>query len=258
MLERMERTYQAQLYEAQGRASMLGLFALVDSLGQLPGRKTVFYFCEGLTIPDSQLMRYRAVIDTANRNNVSIYTFDSAGLRVHSAQQQTAREMRELTFTALGSEASKPDALTQNLETNERLLKMDPSVSLGILADQTGGLLINNTNALDRAIDLHQRRSPASLPALVRLDQLHAGRHVPQDRGQGRRGPTSRCARGAATARPPSVATAPVLEYERPAMAALSATPAPSAFPIAARALRTPMPDRPGLISVLVGVSGRR
>ena len=51
MLERMERTYQAQLYEAQGRASMLGLFALIDSLGQLPGRKTVFYFCEGLTVP---------------------------------------------------------------------------------------------------------------------------------------------------------------------------------------------------------------
>ncbi len=127
---------------------------MIDSLGQLPGRKTVFYFCEGLTVPDSQLMRYRAVIDAANRNNVSIYTFDAAGLRVHSAQQQTAREMRELTFTALGSEASKPDALTQNLETNERLLKMDPSVSLGILADQTGGLLIDNTNALDRAIDL--------------------------------------------------------------------------------------------------------
>ena len=54
MLERMERTYQAHLYEAQGRASMLGLFALVDSLGQLPGRKTVFYFCEGLTITESQ------------------------------------------------------------------------------------------------------------------------------------------------------------------------------------------------------------
>ena len=40
-------------------------------------------------------------------------------------------------------------------------------------------------------------------------------------------------------------------------MAALEASPTPSAFPIAARAIRTPMPNRPGLISVLVGVSGR-
>jgi len=46
-----------------------------------------------------------------------------------------------------------------------------------------------------------------------------------------------------------------VLEYEQPAMTALSATPAPSAFPITARALHTPMPDRLGLVSVLVGVS---
>ena len=68
MLERMERTYQAQLYEAQGRASLLGLFALIDSLGQLPGRKTVFYFCEGLTVPDSQL------IDTARSSTPPIAT----------------------------------------------------------------------------------------------------------------------------------------------------------------------------------------
>jgi hypothetical protein len=40
-------------------------------------------------------------------------------------------------------------------------------------------------------------------------------------------------------------------------MAALLTTPAPSAFPIAARVVRTPMPDRPGVISVLVGVGGR-
>jgi VWFA-related protein len=256
MLERMERTYQAQLYEAQGRASMLGLFALIDSLGQLPGRKTVFYFCEGLTIPDSQLMRYRAVIDTANRNNVSIYTFDAAGLRVHSAQQQTAREMRELTFTALGSEASKPDALTQNLETNERLLKMDPSVSLGILADQTGGLLIDNTNALDRAVDLiNDDRRHHYLLSYVSTNSTLDGAYRKIDVRVGRPDVEVRARRGyRATA---EVTSAPVLEYERPAMIALAASPAPSAFPIAARAIRTPMPGRPGLISVLVGVGGR-
>ena len=41
-------------------------------------------------------------------------------------------------------------------------------------------------------------------------------------------------------------------------MTALAATPPPSAFPIAARAVHTPMPDRPGLVSVLVAVNGRR
>ncbi len=52
MLKRMERTYMQFLYESQGRASMIGLQALVDSLGDLPGRKTVLYFCEGLTITE--------------------------------------------------------------------------------------------------------------------------------------------------------------------------------------------------------------
>lgn len=256
MLERMERTYQAQLYEAQGRASMLGLFALVDSLGQLPGRKTVFYFCEGLTIPDSQLARFRAVIDAANRHNVSVYTFDAAGLRVHSAQQQTAREMRELTFAALGSEASRPDKLTENLETNERLLKMDPSVSLGILADQTGGLLIDNTNALDRAIDLiNNDRRHHYLLSYVSTNSTLDGKYRRIDVRVGRPDVEVRARRGyRATA---EVSTAPVLEYERPAMVALSAAPAPSTFPISARAIRTPMPGRPGLLSVLVGVNGR-
>lgn len=256
MLERMERTYQAQLYEAQGRASMLGLFALIDSLGQLPGRKTVFYFCEGLTVPDSQLMRYRAVIDAANRNNVSIYTFDAAGLRVHSAQQQTARETRELTFTALGSDASKPDALTQNLEANERLLKMDPSVSLGILADQTGGLLIDNTNALDRAVDLiNDDRRHHYLLSYVSTNSTLDGTYRRIDVRVARPDVEVRARRGYRASA--EVSTAPVLEYERPAIAALSVLPAPSAFPIAARVVRTPMPDRPGLVSVMVGVNGR-
>jgi VWFA-related protein len=256
MLERMERTYQAQLYESQGRASMLGLFALVDSLGQLPGRKTVFFFCEGLTIPDSQLMQFRAVIDAANRNNVSVYTFDAAGLRVHSAQQQTVREMRELTFAALGSDASKPDALTQNLETNERLLKMDPSVSLGILAEQTGGLLIDNTNALDRAVDLinNDRRHHYML-SYVSTNSTMDGTYRKIEVRVGRPDVEVRARRGYRASA--EVSTAPILEYERPAMAALLTTPAPSAFPIATRVVRTPMPDRPGLISVLVGVNGR-
>ena len=256
MLERMERTYQAQLYEAQGRASMLGLFALVDSLGQLPGRKTVFYFCEGLTIPDSQQARFRAVIDTANHNNVSVYTFDSAGLRVHSAQQQTARETRELTFAGLGSADSRPAALTQDLETNERLLKMDPSVSLGILAEQTGGLLVDNTNALDRAVDrINDDRRHHYLLSYVSTNSTLDGTYRKIEVKVERPDVEVRARRGyRATA---EISTAPVLEYERPAMAALSAAQAPTAFPIAARALRTPMPGRPGLISVLVGVHGR-
>jgi VWFA-related protein len=256
VLERMDRTYQQFLYEEQGRASMIGLLALVDSLGQLPGRKTVLYFCEGLTIPDAQQARFRQVIDTANRHNVSVYTFDSAGLRVQSAQQQTARETRELTFTALGPEGSRSEKLTEELENNERLLKMDPAVSLGILADQTGGLLTNNTNALDRAIDgINDDRRRHYLLSYVSTNSTLDGTYRKIEVRVPRLDVEVRARRGYRASA--AVSAPPVLEYERPAMTALLATPAPSAFPIAARAIHTPMPDWPRLVSFLVAVSGR-
>ena len=264
-LERMEAVYQQYLYEEQGRASMAGLLALVDSLGQLPGRKTVLYFCEGLTIPESQQARFKQVIDTANRNNVSAYTFDSAGLRVQSAQQQTAREVRELTFAGLGLERSesltgelyddKSKKLTEELESNERLLKMDPAVSLGILADQTGGLLTNNTNALDRAIDrINDDRRNHYLLSYVSTNSTLDGTYRKIEVRVPRADVEVRARRGYRAS--PNLTTAPVLEYEQPAMTALSVTPPPTAFPIAARAVHTPMPDRLGLVSVLVGVNG--
>ena len=103
----MERVYEQYLYEEQGRASMSGCSRSWTRWASSLGARRVLYFCEGLTIPDAQQARFRQVIDTANRNNVSVYTFDSAGLRVQSAQQQTAREVRELTFTALGRSGAR-------------------------------------------------------------------------------------------------------------------------------------------------------
>lgn len=252
MLQRMERTYQQFLYESQGRASMLGLLALIDSLGQLPGRKTLFYFCEGLTIPDSQQARFRAVIDTANRNNVSVYTFDAAGLRVHSAQQQTAREIRELSFAGLGSSATKSEKWNESLEDNERLLKMDPAVSLGILADQTGGLLVNNTNALDRAIDrINDDRRRHYLLSYVSTNVALDGGYRRIEVEVKRRDVEVRARKGY-RALPVSTA-APTFEYETGALKALGSSEPQMAFPIQARGLSTPMPGRPGLTSIVVG-----
>jgi VWFA-related protein len=253
MLKRMERTYMQFLYEAQGRASMIGLQALVDSLGDLPGRKTVLYFCEGLTITSGQEARFKAIIDTANRNNVSVYTFDSAGLRVHSSQQQTAREIRELTPAALGN-LDLSEKLNENLENNERILKLDPAVSLGILADQTGGLLSNNTNALDRAIDrINDDRRHHYLLSYVSTNTALDGRYRKIEVKSTRRNVEVRARRGYRAVAAPT--TPPVLGYEAPALAALAATSPPLSFPILARALSTPMPGRPGLTAVIVGFS---
>ncbi len=132
---------------------MDALLALVDSLGALPGRKTVVYLCEGLTIPPSVEPRFRSVIDTANRRNVSLYAMDAAGLRVHSQQTDTKNQLDELTKTTVdGVERPNNGKWTEDLERNETLLKSDPAAALGILTSQTGGLLIQNTNDLEKGI----------------------------------------------------------------------------------------------------------
>lgn len=256
MLIRMEQSYLQFLYETQGRASMLGLLSLVGSLGELPGRKTVLYFCEGLTLPESQQARFRQVIEAANRNNVSVYTFDAAGLRVQSAQQQTAREIRELTFTALGPADSRSAKWSEELENNERLLKMDPAVSLSILASQTGGVLTNNTNALDRAIDhINDDRRHHYLLSYVPTNGAMDGTYRAIAVQVKRPGIHVRARRGYKAAT--SSAATPVLDYEEAPLAALAATPAPAAFPVALRAMHTPMPGRPGLVSVFMAFNAR-
>ena len=79
---------------------MNALLALVDSLGALPGRKTVVYFCEGLTVAPAVEAKFRSIIATANRKNVSVYALDAAGLRAHSKQAETARELTALSASA--------------------------------------------------------------------------------------------------------------------------------------------------------------
>lgn len=255
MLLRMERSYKQMLYEMQGHASLNAVLALVDSLGELPGRKTVLFFSDGLTIPSSLEARYRAIIDTANRNNVSVYSFDAAGLRVHSEQSATARVIRDRGAAGLG-DGFRHDKWLTDLEENERMLKQDPAVSLGILAEQTGGFLIDNTNALDRAIDrinndrhhhylLSYTSTNAALDGTYRRIEVKVKRDDVEVRArQGYRAV-------------PADTTAPVLGYEAPALAALAANPPPMSFPIAARALSVPMPGHAGLTALAVRVNGQ-
>lgn len=42
------------------------------------------------------LPHFRSVVTTANRGNVSVYTVDAVGLRVHSTDAEIGREVRAL------------------------------------------------------------------------------------------------------------------------------------------------------------------
>ena len=236
-LDRMDRNYRDLQTETEGHASMDALLALVDSLGALPGRKTVVYLCEGLTIPPSVEPRFRSVIDTANRRNVSLYAMDAAGLRVHSQQEDTTNQLKDITkSTVAGVDRPNNGKWSEDLERNETLLKSDPAAALGILTTQTGGLLIQNTNDLVKGIQrIDEDRRFHYLLGYTSTNPAMDGsyRHIDV---KVKRGGVEVHSRQGYVALPANTGS-PVLSYEAPAIAALSASPLPTAFPMQARAL---------------------
>jgi hypothetical protein len=95
MLIKMEKSYQDLQYEMKGAATFNALLSLVDSLAEVPVRKSVLYFSEGLTIPARRKRDSARSSHTANRSNVTVYTVDAMGLRVQSDQQATLRSVQE-------------------------------------------------------------------------------------------------------------------------------------------------------------------
>ena len=255
MLLRMERSYQDLVYEMQGQTSMNALLAIVDALGRANGRKALLLFAEGLTVPPSAEAKYRAIIDTANLQSVTVFSLDAAGLRVHSKQSETAMNVLQIGAMGIG-DAPHDDKYLQSLEDNERILKLDPAVSLGILASETGGFLINNTNDFakgTRRIGADWRNyyllsytPPTSVQdgSFKKLSVLvyRPGVHVR--------------ARSGYRALPTSDA-GPVQAFEVPALAAMSAHPSPQDLAIDAGAFSAPMPGRPGLIAVIANIPGQ-
>jgi hypothetical protein len=216
----------------------------------------VVYLCEGLTIPPAIEPRFRSVIDTANRRNVSLYAMDAAGLRVHSQQQETAIQLTEITQSAVtGVERSNNRKWSEDLERNETLLKSDPAAALGILTGQTGGLLIQNTNDLERGIQrIDEDRRFHYLLGYTSSNPAMDGtyRHIEV---KVKRSGVDAHARPGYLAVPADTGS-PVLSYEGPALAALMATPPPAAFPIQARAINVPTPGHPGMTAMMVALSG--
>jgi VWFA-related protein len=153
MLARMERSFEAMSRDEQGVTTVQSLLALVEGMALQPGRKTIIFFAEALAIPPAVQSRFESVVAAANRQNVAIYSVDAAGLRVHSGQTETAQRINSLGAESQGRDVDNPPGkLTESLEINEDTLRRDPAVSLRLLADRTGGFLIDNTNDLSRGL----------------------------------------------------------------------------------------------------------
>lgn len=245
--------------DEQGFASTNTLLAIINSLEPLPGRKSILYFSEGMSIPPAVQSRFRSVINAANRANVSIYTIDAAGLRVQSsgtlgsAQINSAanRGGANSSSTSLGRSGS---LLQGVLETNETALKSDTHGSLNRLADETGGILIRGTNDLkdgmeEIAQDLDDYYLLGYIPKNPEMDGTYREIEVKVDAKDAR--PRFRKGYFAID----RSITEPVRDYEAPVLALMSKPDASGALTIHSTSLSFPVKASPGLVAIVAEIA---
>ncbi len=241
----------------KGHNTAQALLAIVQSLAQFPGRKTIVFFSEGLPVSPALSARLDWVIDMANGANITAYAIDANGLRAKSTMKAPKKEMDtfvEERFTQLATGTDRTDQpLTMALERVEDTMRLDSRTGLARLADETGGFLIEGSNDLSsafRRIDednqfhylLSYSPRNATFDGKYRAIQVkvhRSGAQVFARKGYRALGNLRASDTGA---------------YEASALALLDRTPLPNAFPVHAAAFSFPEPSRPGLTPVVVHV----
>lgn len=257
MESRMLEMFDTLEREQQGYSTTNALLAVIASLRDMPGRKTVVFFSEGLAVPPAAQAAFRSVVDTANRANVTVYTVDASGLRAESTVGDIRREMNatgadRITQIETGA-LPLGGSLLRVMERNEDMLRMDPHSSLGQLSRDTGGFLVRDTNDLRSAF----RRIDEDMRFHYVLTYEPANQHFDGqfreiDVKVRRAGTKVFARRGYFAVR--SLGPMPILGYESVPLAALDQTPLPNAFPMRAGGLSFPESGRPGLTPILVAL----
>jgi VWFA-related protein len=254
MAAAMQRDFQLMERDQQGYASTNGLFAIINTLGRIPGRKSLVLFSQGIAVPDAVQRLFLGVIDAANRANVSVYTMDAVGLRAESEQAKIRDAVNQAGAVGINSGYSSEGGgspLTNLLENNEASLRGDPANTLGELAKSTGGLFFNNTNNLRQGFeriesDLRNYYLLGYTPANNTFDGRFRNIEVRVRRSD----VTIAARKGYFAVRDPG--GVPVNAWEAPALGALEQKPVPNAFLVRAGAMLFPERGRPGLIPAVV------
>ena len=238
----MIRDFEVMARDQQGYSTTNGLFSIIKSLRNLPGRKSMILFSEGIAIPPAVVRLFLGVIDAANRANVSIYTMDAAGLRAESEQAKIRDQVNRSAGGAtgiLGSGAANGEPLSKALEKNEDVLTQDPHNGLGELARGTGGLVFDNTNNLRQGFDrVESDQRNYYLLGYTPANETYDGHFRNIEVKVKRSGVVVAARKGYFAVRDPS--GTPTNSWEAPALGALEQKPVPNAFPVRAAGLLFP------------------
>lgn len=132
------------------RGSVYPLLDLVKEQHRLPGRKTILYFSPGFPLQQDTEDAFKAVISIANRSNVSFYCVDITGLTTWRSSQNSLSALGDAAKqSALNVGTSGKGVTMGQAEAEDRAIEAggkDTQNNIAMLADQTGGALIANTN----------------------------------------------------------------------------------------------------------------
>jgi VWFA-related protein len=253
----MLRSFENLDRDHRGYGTSGALLGVVESLSVLPGRKTVVFFSEGLPVSPALAARLDAVIDAANRANVTTYAIDAHGLRTRTGARTMKKEMDGFIEDRLSQLSSGSDRtnqpLTMAFERVEDTFNLDSRTGLAKLAGDTGGFLVENSNDLASAfkrIDEDNQfhylltYSPRNAAFDGKFRAIRVKVHRPSTQVFARRGYRATRSAGFSDAD----------GFETPALAILNGGPLPNAFPVHAGSFSFPDPDRPGLTPLLVHV----
>jgi VWFA-related protein len=142
---------QADSQTTLSRASVYPLLDLVKEQYRLPGRKTIIYFSGGFPLQQDTEDAFKSVINTANRSNVSFYCLDINGLATTSTNQQVLSAFRHATASDSlnvngNSSAGITAAQAEAIDSLHEAGTQDSQNTLAMLSEETGGVLIANTN----------------------------------------------------------------------------------------------------------------
>jgi len=243
--------------EHRGYDTTISLVAVIRLLAEMPGRKSVVFFSEGLPVSPALSARLDDLIAAANRANVTVYAVDAHGLRTRSSSTDTRREMQEFVDERLlqtGSGSTRTNQpLTMGFERVEDMVRLDSRTGLARMADDTGGFLVEESNDLRaafRRIDEDNQfhylltYSPKNTEFDGKFRTIHVTVRRPGMQVFARKG--YRAVRGSGV---------DAGSYDVAALAMLDRTPLPNAFPVHAAGFSFPDPGRPGLTPIVVHVN---
>jgi VWFA-related protein len=142
--------------QATREASLAAIERVIAEMARLHGRKAALLLSDGFIHDDAPEEAYHRLVGAAQRANAAIYFINVRGLEAlpASASAEAARDVGIDPPPGLGT---KPADVQKALETMALVAheRFTPELTVGVetMADETGGLIVRNTNDLAGWLD---------------------------------------------------------------------------------------------------------